>query len=356
MTRETKIGLLVGLAFIIVIGILLSDHINSTGDPLRAELPSITKSVEGSINTPNAQPAGASDTVVQVKPVVPHNPIRTEAEAEPRQTPGTTVIEIRPGGDPSQLPQPARQQPQVAQGPVQTSDGGDQGGAQGPVVLSPGNSQVAANNPQPTPVSPSTGNSAINQLANTARNHNEEIVSTNGQPVGISEPRTGVPLVARPEARQVTAEENDTVSKFASKYMGGNTKANREAIIKANPSVGPDGSKVFAGKTYVIPAPPAGPVQPATAQNQTVVQAPQPQPPVRLSPQATTPPPAATPNTTMYTVKENDTLWKIASEQLGSGARYNEIVELNKDVLKGGAQVRPNMRLKLPAKAVATNN
>ena len=33
MTRETKIGLLVGLAFIIVIGILLSDHINTSTEP-----------------------------------------------------------------------------------------------------------------------------------------------------------------------------------------------------------------------------------------------------------------------------------------------------------------------------------
>ena len=33
MTRETKIGLLVGLAFIIVIGILLSDHLTSATEP-----------------------------------------------------------------------------------------------------------------------------------------------------------------------------------------------------------------------------------------------------------------------------------------------------------------------------------
>ena len=38
MTRETKIGLLVGLAFIIVIGILLSDHINSSNDPAPAAM------------------------------------------------------------------------------------------------------------------------------------------------------------------------------------------------------------------------------------------------------------------------------------------------------------------------------
>ena len=38
MTRETKIGLLVGLAFIIVIGILLSDHFTSTTQPHQAAL------------------------------------------------------------------------------------------------------------------------------------------------------------------------------------------------------------------------------------------------------------------------------------------------------------------------------
>lgn len=353
MTRETKIGLLVGLAFIIVIGILLSDHINAAGDPLRAELPNITKSVEGSVNAPNAQRAGASDTVVQVKPVVPQNPIRTEPEVERGGNSGTTVIRIGPGTDPSQLPPPARQQ-QVVQGPVQANDGAEQGSGQGPVVLSQGNGQVATNDRQTTS-EPATGNSRINQLVNAANNHNEELVTPGGNQVGISVPKP-VDLVPRPEPRQVVAEESDTVSKFASKYMGGNTKANREAIIKANPSVGPDGSKVFAGKTYVIPGPSAGPSQPGTGGNQNVAQPQQPQPPVRLSPQATPPAPAPTPNTTMYTVKENDTLWKIASEQLGSGARYTEIVELNKDVLKGGAQVRPNMRLKLPAKAVATNN
>ena len=41
MMRETKIGLLVGLAFIIVVGILLSDHINTSTDPIRADATNI---------------------------------------------------------------------------------------------------------------------------------------------------------------------------------------------------------------------------------------------------------------------------------------------------------------------------
>ena len=63
--------------------------------------------------------------------------------------------------------------------------------------------------------------------------------------------------------------------------------------------------------------------------------------------------PAQSP-THWYTVKENDSLWKIAQEQLGDGNAVAAIKELNKDVLKGGDAIRPNMRLRMPAKPVAS--
>src|SRR5688500_1643917 len=52
MTRETKIGLLVGLAFIIVIGILLSDHFTSTIQPPPADLTVTEDIVNRSIVSP----------------------------------------------------------------------------------------------------------------------------------------------------------------------------------------------------------------------------------------------------------------------------------------------------------------
>ena len=54
----------------------------------------------------------------------------------------------------------------------------------------------------------------------------------------------------------------------------------------------------------------------------------------------------------MYTVKESDSLWRIAREQLGDAGAVASIKELNKEVLAGGDQVRPNMKLRLPAKPV----
>jgi nucleoid-associated protein YgaU len=67
--------------------------------------------------------------------------------------------------------------------------------------------------------------------------------------------------------------------------------------------------------------------------------------------------PASTPaegGGSWYVVKDTDNLWKIANEQLGSGNLWPQIKELNKDVLKGRDTVVTNMRLRLPAKPVAS--
>src|SRR6266513_1848898 len=79
MTRETKIGLLVGLAFIIVIGILLSDHLTSSTEPPSAPLTVAGPNVRSGVTSPggptppitNAQAA----TVVQ-----PTGPVPTQNE------------------------------------------------------------------------------------------------------------------------------------------------------------------------------------------------------------------------------------------------------------------------------------
>jgi nucleoid-associated protein YgaU len=52
----------------------------------------------------------------------------------------------------------------------------------------------------------------------------------------------------------------------------------------------------------------------------------------------------------VYVVKEGDSLWQIASEQLGDGNRYKEIVKLNSDILSSEDDIQVDMKLKLPAK------
>jgi len=52
----------------------------------------------------------------------------------------------------------------------------------------------------------------------------------------------------------------------------------------------------------------------------------------------------------LYTVVKGDCLWKIAEKYLGSGFRYVEIYELNKDIIKNPNLIYINQVLKIPAK------
>ena len=56
---------------------------------------------------------------------------------------------------------------------------------------------------------------------------------------------------------------------------------------------------------------------------------------------------------TEYQVQKNDSLYKIAKTQLGSGDRWSEIFESNKDVIKDPSLIYSGQILKIPGNAEA---
>ncbi|MGJ0393083.1 MAG: peptidoglycan-binding protein LysM [Methylocystis sp.] len=50
----------------------------------------------------------------------------------------------------------------------------------------------------------------------------------------------------------------------------------------------------------------------------------------------------------LYVVVKGDTLWKIAEAHYGDGARYREIFEANKPMLKDPDKIYPGQRLRIP--------
>jgi nucleoid-associated protein YgaU len=191
-------------------------------------------------------------------------------------------------------------------------------------------------------------------LQQAASRHGEQIVSADetGHPSGNTAARPQpVPMAA---LREYKAQSGDSLSKLAARFMGSASKANREAIIRVNPSLQQNPDKIVEGRTYVIPPAPA-PAE-AVAAQQPATPAPTPATPVtRRHSQSDAQ--AAAPTTdafSWYTVKENENLWKIAAEQLGSGNAWTQIRDLNQDILKGEDQVRVNTRIRLPNKPVAS--
>lgn len=291
MTRETKIGLLVGLAFIIVIGILLADYSTSSMQAPQAALLGVADNVLESARPPGARRATGPVVVPDIEPnrqvVTPNEQADRRAEVRfgPNQGPAHQIVIPEP-------PQGTMDAPQAFGNPG--------AGGNGPVVIEvPDRGEPRA-------------------------------------PIGAND------QLAMEGMRQLKAETGDTVSRWATRYFGSNTKANREAIIKANPNLVANPDKIVVGETYLIPLnmsnTPTPPGQPQ--QNRGNVQTPLPQQP---EPQPV--------GTVSYTTKPGDSLWKIAVEQCGSPGMVDKIRELNKDVLKGEIGLRPNVALKLPRKA-----
>lgn len=341
MTRETKIGLLVGLAFIIVIGILLSDHLTSSTEPPPATLANAGSNVRQTVTTPGGTTTQPPITNVAMQPpgaqpnVAPQQPVPTPSELQPRPQ-RVQIVQVggpAPQTVPQQQPQYQPQQPPVSITGPQTQQ------------FSQAQLMLQQPNPNDAPIitqAPAQANTVPGSLAQVAQQHGEGLVSLDsGRPVEQ--------LVAPTPAREYVAEPGDSVSRMANRLLGANTKANRDAIIRANPSLQQDPNKVIVGRTYVIPGTGGVVAQPQVASNASTAQ---------LDPIITQTPTQGTVSAAeyWYTVKENDSLWRIASEQLGSPASIAAIKELNKDALRGGETVYVGMKLKLPGKPIAKAN
>jgi LysM repeat protein len=55
-----------------------------------------------------------------------------------------------------------------------------------------------------------------------------------------------------------------------------------------------------------------------------------------------------------YTVKSGDSLWAIAEKQLGAGSRWQEVYNLNKDIISNPDVIQPGWKLKIPKYAKGT--
>ena len=189
-------------------------------------------------------------------------------------------------------------------------------------------------------------------LDNSANRNNTPSVPPGGQgPRGNQGTDSGTPSGQQGQTNfpktYVVQEGDRNLSKIAKKFYGeeeGNRWINVNKIYETNKELLKSPDKIFIGQTIVIP-PPAPPVQNPT----DVLRGPmfQTVPGVGGGRQGTAPDNQNTGR--WYEVKEDDSLWKIAKEQLGQGGRFNEISELNADILTNENNLKPGMKILLPA-------
>lgn len=297
MTRETKLGLLVGLAFLLVVGILLSDHVSSAARPPEAPLENAAHDVKLAMRSP------------QEADVAPVFELQPELKAMTQAMGPATDSAARPP---------------VVEVPAPTGDLGD--GLADNLAAMAGIFNAAESLPASVDDDSPWNGQFTSAPVETAA---DEAMTA---PVAVEVAREAAPqLPTQAEAVQAvpvqdyTVQAGDSLSKLAARFCGGSSPAHQQQIIALNPSLKQDPDKLLLGQTYRVPA---------TA--------------------ATAPKTEATPAKVIagktYTVQPGDSLWKIATSVCGDAGLLDELRELNATQLKGTDTVRPGMELVLPKK------
>lgn len=297
MTRETKVGLLAGMALILLVGILVSDHL-SVGQPQpTGELIEFAGGIQDSINANDAVPAPSMRGF---------NHDRRPADPQPRRElrMPEEIVAPETQTEPQRVAAARTQEPAVE---VET------------FTIAPPAEPVAVADATPAP--------AVRAITN------EPTVLEAVRRESFIPARVLVP-VSKP-VRRHTAQE--PLYKIAEKYYN---DGNRWPIIqKANKDkVGPQG-QVRAGVSLIIPyIEEASPVD-------------------AIAEQAAPTPPAATANAVpqrIIRVESGATLSGLAHKYLGNANRWEALLDANKDQLKRPEDLQPGMELKLPTDAPAT--
>jgi len=328
MARETKVGLLAGLAFIICFAIILANRGRQEPiAPPRSYLADGGASVPGTVqqgaSRMNATPAGRDATVSRVDRPASVAPPASGAELLLPKSPAT-----RP------LP--------TIRNPV---DGGEIGvNPTGERVLT---SRIQDDQARRQDLERRLGNPAPDSGATGAPNPQAAPPSRNRSSPRPESSANSVPYTVAP---------GDTLSKIALAQFGNKSRASINAIFEANRSILTSPDTLKAGLVLSLPVLEAAP-RPTKSEL-----------PKSESPTAKAPTPARTeegkshpskksaekpaPAPRWYQVKKNDRYVSIAREQLGDAARWRELHELNKDKFPDPKMIREGVRIKLPSAKV----
>ena len=326
MTRDAKIGLLVGLAFILIVGILLSEHVTSATAPQQASLAQAGDRVRKATGAPVTPQVIIEPVIVDPNPL-PKTAVVTRDVIDSPQLPPTARIELGPAqnGRINVIRIDTPQDPIASATEVQPIRTGEMT-----------QTMLAATN------IPTNGSTTDHPLQDAARAGGLEIVDvkTINGPGEARRPELP-PIANGSKVKEYVAQTGDSLGRIASRQLGANTPANRAAVIALNPSLQKDNNRILIGAKYLIPADAwaaalgiEGSGELAATKKSEPVQ------------------PLAASQSPTYVVQPGDSLWKIAERECGSASLVGQLRQLNADVLGDSETVKVGMKLKLPTKKV----
>lgn len=334
MARETKVGLLAGLAFIICFAIILANR--GRQDP---PAPPRSHLTDGGANVPGAVQQTASR--VGPHPSEPERRSPNGRLAQPTSTPPEAAV--------ARLDRPISNPPATSGADLLL-----------PESLAEGSSPIVGNS---TDENASAGIQPT-ERALTSRLQDElfrrqelerrlGILEPGKTTTGGPKPQTSTPLqpVSTTKSVPYTVAPGDTLSKIALAHFGNKSRTSVNTIFDLNRSMlaSPDDLKaglvlslpVVEGVVRLVKSEPPKATPPTSSNKEEAKKH-----PTKKSAE----PPSATYH--WYQVKKNDRYASIAREQLGDAGRWRELHELNKDKFPNPHSIREGVRIKLPAAKV----
>ncbi|TVS02047.1 MAG: LysM peptidoglycan-binding domain-containing protein [Phycisphaerales bacterium] len=364
--RETKLALLIGFIAILVVGVLVSDHLSDDGRDELADLtagdsalappiimPPLESGRRAMAEPPPLSRGGSSSSTLDAGPA----PLVGVTRSQPSVEEATQRREPERG---AARPAPEAEQPRIVQrepDPVRVRpEPSEERRASPPVEDGPPILHIVT-------AGETLGEIAQRHLGSAARwrdiqRANASQVNADGAiRVGMrlvipraapatetaartepetrtqpSQTQTQAQTQRRAEAgqeswgRRYTVVEGDTLWRIAQRELGDGGRW-RE-ILNANTDVIPGDGGVTVGLQIRLPGRAAASASGQSTQTQS--------------------PPRATSGTRSYTVREGDTLSRIASRELGTVSRMQEILDLNRGVLDDADMIRVGMTIRLP--------
>ena len=328
MARETKVGLLIGLGVILLIGIIVSDHVAGVGDgdTTSGGMTGFAASAQQSIDPgrgveASPKPNSANSLVTAAAATLPGGPIPTPQELREVASVGATVP----------LAATTVPHPEPA-----------------PRTLSLLESGSAYDSPAAPPV-PTRG---VEELTLSRAQVPPAAAAALGEgaaplPPSIFEPPVEMPATSTPAPEAVVhyVAANETLIEIARHFYGDGRYWT--AIARANPQVGPNG-EIQENQRLILPNK-AGHVQLPPG----VVLAAHEDEPIDVTPRGGQVPTALPrrvrqPRFETVTVPEGGSLSELAATHLGSASRWPELMAVNADKLARPEDLQAGMELKLP--------
>jgi nucleoid-associated protein YgaU len=339
MTRETKVGLLVGLGIILLVGIIVSDHLSVAQRQNAADFTGLTPSPnQTSGHGSQADPGTISRVGAAIRRITtpganssdPQHPQDADRSAAGLQTAGQSTAPLPLPADAQPTETPHRGYGPISPNPVpdgRDTDGRFAGNRGTPPVITFGAKPVVR-----------SGQGASRQTKAETRAPARFVAPAAS--VVTYEPRETAP---QPIVHYV--KEGESLWQIAHRYYDNGEYW--QTIARANPKAVMPSGGIRQGVRLVIPNK-AGLVNAAAGSTGRAASLAPPSTATPTSPnQTTTHDPRVSKG--VITVRGGDTLSALAQAHLGSGGRWRELYEANRDQLDQPHEVFVGMKLRLPA-------